>query len=273
MTLRTGIYRFERSAAGFEREKVMHRYFEINGGGHNIRCKLYYQDLKNIRNLVIFCHGFGSNKDTGSAEKLAERMLSKHKGCAMVTFDWPNHGNDVKKKLTLTDCDDYLTLVIDHVRERYQPQGLYCYAVSFGGYLTLKYIAEHGSPFRRIALRCPAVPMYEVLISDLMEAGDLALLEKGKEVVVGFDRKMLIGRPFLDELEKNDIRKLDFLDWAEDILILHGTKDETVPYEENRAFAENQLIEFSPVEGADHRFRAPGTMEIAIKRILEHFDL
>lgn len=251
----------------------MHRYFEINGGGHNIRCKLYYQDLKNIRNVVIACHGFGSNKDTGSAEKLAERMLTKHKGCAMVTFDWPSHGNDVKKKLTLADCDAYLTLVIDYVREKYQPQGLCCHAVSFGGYLILKYIAEHGSPFRRIALRCPAVPMYDALTQTIMEAGDQELLEKGKEVSVGFDRKILIGQPFLDELLGNDLRKLDYLDWAEDILIIHGTKDETVSYEAVRAFAEEQLIEFLSVEGADHRFRSPGAMETAIKAILEHFRL
>lgn len=251
----------------------MHRYFEINGGGHNIRCKLYYQDLRNIRRVVIACHGFGSDKDTGSAEKLAERLLNKYKGIAMVTFDWPCHGSDVKKKLTLDDCDAYLSLVIDHVRERFDTEEIYGYGVSFGGYLTLKYVAEHGSPFRRIALRCPAVPMYDALTQTIMEAGDLELLEKGKEVSVGFDRKILIGQPFLEELRANDLRKLDFIDWAEDILILHGTKDETVSYEAVRAFAEDQLIEFVSVEKADHRFRTPGAMETAIKAILAHYNL
>ena len=251
----------------------MQRYFEINGGGHNIRCKLYYQDLKNIRNVVVFCHGFGGHKDNGAAEKFAERMLTKHKGCAMVTFNWPSHGDDVKKKLTLGDCDAYLSLVIAHVQEKYQPENIYCYATSFGGYLTLKYIAEHGSPFRRIALRCPAVPMYDVLTDTIMATGDAEKLQKGKDVPVGFDRKIMIGQPFLEELREHDIRNLEYLDWAEDILILHGTKDEVVPFRESYDFAENQLIEFVPVEGADHRFRAPGTMETAIKGILEHFQL
>lgn len=251
----------------------MHRYFEINGGGHNIRCKLYYQDQKNIKNVVIFCHGFGGHKDNGAAEKFAERMLTKYKGCAMVTFNWPSHGDDVKKKLTLADCDAYLSLVISHVQDKYQPRELYCYATSFGGYLTLKYIAEHGSPFRKIALRCPAIPMYDVLTSTIMATGDVEKLQKGKEIPVGFDRKILIGQPFLDELKENDIRGLEYLDWAEDILILHGTKDEVVPFRESYDFAENQLIEFVPVEGADHRFRAPGTMEAAIKGIMEFFQL
>ena len=251
----------------------MHRYFEINSGGHNIRCKLYCQDLKSVRNVVIFCHGFGGHKDNGAAEKFAERMLTKHRGCAMVTFNWPSHGDDVKKKLTLSDCDAYLSFVVGHVKEKYRPEKLFCYATSFGGYLTLKYVAEHGSPFRKIALRCPAVPMYDVLTGTIMETGDMEKLRKGKDIPVGFDRKIMISQAFLDELRGNDIRRLAYLDWAEDILILHGTRDEVVPFAESHSFAENNLIEFIPVEGADHRFRAPGTMEIAIKRILEFYDL
>ena len=65
----------------------MQRYFEINENGHNIRCKLYYQDLQNIRRVVVFGHGFGGHKDNGAAAKFAERLLTKHKGCAMVTFN------------------------------------------------------------------------------------------------------------------------------------------------------------------------------------------
>ena len=250
----------------------MHRYFEINEGGHNIRCKLYYSDLKSISRCVIFCHGFTGHKDNAAAEKFAQRMLSKYKGCAMVTFNWPCHGDDVKKKLTVTDCETYLDLVIGHVRQRFADE-LYCYATSFGGWMTLKYISEKGSPFRKISLRCPAVNMYEALTQTIMSQGELELLQKGKEISVGFDRKVPVSPAFLEELRGNDIRNRDFLDYAEDMMILQGTADDTIPYDEVHAFAENQLIEFIPVEKADHRFRHPGTMEIAIKAILEFFQL
>ena len=53
----------------------MHRYFEINEQSHNIRCKLYCQDPKDIRRVVIFCHGFSGHKDNAAAEKFAQRML------------------------------------------------------------------------------------------------------------------------------------------------------------------------------------------------------
>lgn len=251
----------------------MHRYFEINEGGHNIRCKLYCQDLKTIRRVVIFCHGFGGHKDNGAAEKFAERMITKHKGCAMVTFNWPAHGDDVKKKLSLRDCGTYLDLVISHVRQKFDTDELYAYATSFGAYLTLKYVAEHGNPFRKIALRCPAVNMYDVITSAIITPEDQGKLDKGRDIAVGFDRKVLIGLPFLEELKANDIQKLDYLDFAEDILILQGTEDEIVPFSAAHAFAENNLIEFVPVEGADHRFKNPKHMELAIKQILEFFAL
>ena len=251
----------------------MHRYFEVNGGGHNIRCKLYYNDLKKIRRCVLFCHGFGGHKDNSAAEKFAQRLLTKHPSCALVTFNWPAHGDDVKKKLNLSDCEAYLSLVSEFVAEKYAPEGLYCYATSFGGYLTLKYIHEHGSPFRRIVLRCPAVNMYEVFTAAIIDPEEQALLDKGKDIAAGFDRKVLISPAFLEELKRQDIRQLDFLDWAEDILIIQGTADEVVPFDSVRQFADDQLMEFIPVEKADHRFRHPGTMEEAIKAILDFYDL
>ncbi len=249
----------------------MQRYFEINENGHNIRCKIYANDLKTIRRAVIFCHGFGGHKDNGAAEKLAERILTKYKGCALVTFDLPCHGDDVKKKLTLGDCDAYIGMVIGYVGKTYTPEELFCHATSFGGYLILRYISDHGNPFRKIVLRCPAVNMVEVLTRSIMKSEDAALLEKGKEVPVGFDRKVMVGQSFLDELKENDIQTRDYLDFAEDILILHGTADEIVPFEVSAAFADEQLMEFVPVDGADHRFHDPTKMEQAIKGIIGFF--
>lgn len=251
----------------------MHRYFEINESGHNIRCKLYFQNLKTIRRVVVFFHGFGGHKDNGAAEKFAQRLISKHKDCAMVTFNWPSHGDDVKKGLHLKDCSDYLAIVVSHLASKFQTNELYAYATSFGGYLTLKYIFEHGNPFRKIALRCPAVNMYDVLTAAIMSADDLSKLKKGKDIPVGFDRKIMIGLPLLEDLKANDIQRWDFLDYAEDVLILHGTADEIVPFDAAYAFAENNLIEFIPIENADHRFRDAQKMDLAMKHILDFFAL
>ena len=251
----------------------MHRYFEINEGGHNIRCKLYCQNLRDIRCLVLFAHGFGGHKDNGAAEKFALRLVTKYKGSAMVTFDWPGHGEDVKKSFHLEDCMIYMRLVLEYIGQKYQTDEIYSYATSFGAYLTLKYISEHGNPFKKIVLRCPAVDVYDVMTTTIISPNDYERLKKGKEVLVGFDRKVMIGMSLLEEMKANDIRQLDFIDYAEDILIIHGTEDEIVAFDVVRDFAENNVIEFVPIEGADHRFRNERKMEIVIKTILDFYAL
>ena len=66
---------------------------------------------------------------------------------------------------------------------------------------------------------------------------------------------------------------MDFIPWADELMILHGTKDEIIPPEESLAFCENNVIEFIPIMNADHRFTDPKTMEQATKEVLRFFDL
>jgi alpha-beta hydrolase superfamily lysophospholipase len=161
--------------------------------------------------------------------------------------------------------------VVAWLKDKYETEELYAYATSFGGDLVLKYLAESGNPFRKVSLRCPAVNMYEVLTQTIMDTDALDKLRRGREVPVGFDRKIPVNPQFLEELREKDIRAWDYLDYAEDILVLHGTADEIVPIGAAEAFCENQLIEFVSVDGADHRFRNPQKMDQAIKAILEFF--
>ena len=250
----------------------MDKYFEINTQGINIRCKVYYAKKGTADNAVIFGTGFAGHKDNNAAATFAEKLLSKHHNAIVVVFNWPAHGDDVKKKLTLSDCDVYLDSVIRETKEKFGVRRLYANATSFGGYLILKYISEHGNPFQKIALRCPAVNMYDVLTNTIMQNDEYDRIMKGKDVLVGFDRKITITRSFLEDLKANDIRERDYLAYADDLLIMHGTSDEVVPFQAGKEFAENQLIDFIPVQGADHRFQNPVHMSLAIKHVLEFYD-
>ena len=250
----------------------MNKYFEINAQGHNVRCKLYYNAKTAPQKAVIFGTGFSGHKDNRAAEGFAEKALSKYKNLIVVVFNWPAHADDVKKKLVLDDCGTYLDLVIHAVRTKFGVRDLYAYATSFGGYLMLKYISEHENPFQKIALRCPAVDMYDVLSQTIMGNDMYDRVMKGKPVKVGFDRTITVTREFLDALKENDIRTRDFSADAEKILIMHGTADEVVPFESGQSFASQQGIEFIPVEGADHRFQNPVHMSLANKTTLQSFD-
>lgn len=249
----------------------MEKYFDINKNNQNIRCKLYYDKRHPIEKVVLFGHGFAGHKDNGAAQKFADRVLSKYKGIAVLIFNLPCHGDDRKKNLVLRDCMTYIEIIIDYIHSELNTSSVYSYATSFGGYLVMKYISEHENPFVKIALRCPAVNMADVLTRTIMKNDQLEMVLKGKKVQVGFDRKIEMNRQFLTDLEKSDIQKNDYSTYARDILILHGTKDEVVPFESGKTFAENNLIEFIPVENADHRFQNPDCMEFATKKVLEFF--
>ena len=242
----------------------------VSRNGYNVSAKLYHEEKKDVKGVVLFGHGFGGHKDNKAAERFAQRALDKLH-MATVCFNWPCHGDDVRKKLRLGDCDGYLTAMIEDVRARLGDPALYAYATSFGGFLFLKYILEHGSPFVRMALRSPAVDLYRVQTGRIMSPDELERVEKGKEVVVGFDRKVAIDKAYLDEIRAVDLLHEDFTPWMDDVLILHGTRDEIVPFDTVQQFADDQLMEFVPIEGADHRFQDPRAMDEAIKAILEFF--
>ena len=188
----------------------MQRYFDINELGLSVRCKLYCEDVHDIRRVAIYCHGFGGHKDNRAAETFAHRVCAKWKGTAVIVFDWPAHGDDARKNLVLAECDTYLRLVIEHARATYETDELYAYGTSFGGFLTLKYIADHGNPFRKAALRCPVIDMYSTMTSTIITADELQKLNAGKTVLVGFDRKVKIGKQFLDDLQQSNIGDVEF---------------------------------------------------------------
>ena len=248
-------------------------YFNINDAGLNIRAKLCSEGAGDVKTLVVCGHGFGGHKDNRAAERFAKHVIDKNRGVAVLTFNWPCHGDDVRKTLRLNDCDAYLAAVLAWAKARYPGARLFGYATSFGGYLFLKYLSEHGNPFEKLALRCPAVPMYGVMTSSIMTADDLERIRKGKPVPVGFDRKVSLDRVFLDEIRETDIAGRDFLPFADELFILHGTKDEVVPFDAVKAFAEENVIEFEPVENADHRFQSPEKMDFAIQKICAFFGL
>lgn len=251
----------------------MVKYLDINNPGYSIKCKVFCENFRETQHVILFTHGFGGHKDNKAAERFAEAMLSKMKKTTLLVFDWPCHGSDVRKKLTLEDCDTYLTMVLDYIKTQMNVDDIYLYGTSFGGYMTLKYIHDHGTnPFRKIALRCPAITMGDVMWERICTEENKATLAKGKDVMAGFDRKVMIDQNFLDSIKESDIRNWDYLDYADDILIIHGTKDEIVPIEAAKDFADNNVIEFIAIEDADHRFQDLNKMKLAHNHMIDFYS-
>ncbi len=251
----------------------MEKYFSVNENGMSVKCKIYTEDMRAVKTAVLYAHGFGGHKDNRAASRLYSRLIKRNKGAALITFDLPCHGEDSSPKLRLSVCDSYITAVIEYIRSRFKPEKLFGCANSFGGYLYLKYIRDHGDPFDKVALRCPALTIYDSLKTKIISKGELEAIEKGKSALVGFDRKVKVTAEFLNDLEEADILSWDYSAYARDISILHGTKDEIIDFMTDWEFADKNGIDFYPYEGADHRFTDPVKMDLAINQIIECFGL
>lgn len=250
----------------------MQKYFDLNEDGLSIRCKLYYdKDLHKLPNIVVATYGFGGNKDNHAVEKFAERITTKYHGYGVVCFDWPCHGKDARNKLIPEECVTYLDLVTKYIKTEMHAERVYNYSASFGAYITLRYLNERGAnPYDRIAFRCPAIKMYDSLHGGVTPEEE-DKLAKGKEIIRGYDRKIKLTQDFFDDLKAHDMSKPDFMDYADSILMIHGTKDEMVPISEAEEFSDKNVIELVKVENADHPFSNPTSMDFAIQKIIEFF--
>ena len=251
----------------------MEKYFDINNNGHSIRCKLYCNDPRNYKKIIVCGHGFAGHKDNKATSDFAEVVLSKKKDVAILAFDWPAHGQDVKKKLLLEDCNTYLGLVIEYCNKELGVTDIKGYANSFGAFVYLDYIAKYGNPFTKVALRSPAITIYDSLMNNIMTKENLEAINKGRAAQVGFDRKTTITQEYIDELKASDVRKNEYIDEFEKILILHGDEDEIIDFNAVKQFADDNLIEFVTIEGGDHRFMRPAAMGTARKHVIEFLDL
>ncbi len=250
----------------------MQKYFDINEEGFSIRCKLYYnKDIHNLPNMVIATYGFGGNKDNKAVEKFADRITSKYHGYGVICFDWPNHGNDARNKLIMDECITYLHLVTEYAKKEFGAQKVFNYSSSFGAYITLRDLMEKGeNPFTKIAFRCPAIKMFQTFDQGITDE-ERTKLSKGKEIIRGFERKIKITQDILDDMRDHDVSGADFMDYADDILMIHGTKDEMAKFEDTAEFCDNNVIELIPVENADHPFSNPNFMDFAIQAIITFF--
>lgn len=242
---------------------TMERYFQLKDNGLCVNCKLYTAS-NSIKRVILFGHGFTGNKDNRTAQMLFDRVSRSDRETALMTLDFPAHGDDASDDLTVERCLQYIDTALDHIRTALKPAEIDGGGVSFGGYLMLRYIAEHGDPFQKLVLRSPAVNMYEVVTQYFMNENDINRCLAGETIHVGSSNIIAVKHAFISSLERSDILAFDYKPFASAIYLVHGVDDEIVDFECVKHFAEANHIQYAALENAGHHFADPEKLDEAI---------
>jgi dienelactone hydrolase len=194
---------------------------------------------------VIISHGLISSKESSKSVALADAFLAA--GIASCRFDYHGCGESEGnlRDTTLSIRLRNLQAVVEYVRRQnmIDPLAIGLSGSSFGGSTTLLHAARDKTVRSAILMATP----YR--------------LEKRPD-----DELDQIG--FTDIYD--DFAKYDLLSEAAGVshgLVIHGEKDETVPWEEGMAIYQNLLEpkRFELVKGGDHVFSDPALRDSVIR--------
>lgn len=220
---------------------------------YNINCKLYLPEDDVVRKVILGVHGFAGDKESSVLSALAQSTSKEN--TALICFDFPAHGASPQNEdyLTVENCMNDLLAVSDWVRNSYPDSERSIFATSFGGYISLL-CASKLEDFTFV-LRAPAVTMPNILLNSVLKISREDFRERCK-IECGFERKIQLPYIFYEELLR--FSPMDIC-CKQPILIIHGDKDDVVPYEDVKAFCKTHPgTELVTIEGADHRFKNSG---------------
>ncbi len=229
----------------------------------------YIWNVNSGHKMVLLClHGFTGSKESVVIAALMEALGEK--GIGVVTFDWPAHGesNAPDDNLIVENCLADLEIMLSLIKKR-TDLPLSCFATSFGGYLATLYRNTHPDIFRYLILRSPALKMSDVSRGLITEEVFSKL--NGEKVLVGFERKLSIGKDFYDSLCRNDAFT-PAPPHPENMMIIQGGKDTVVNPMDTLEYAEKNHITLNLFEGAGHNYINPSEKERIIE-VTEDFLL
>ncbi len=115
---------------------------------------------ENIKKMVIYCHGLGSNKNWAS--RFYKELINHNIG--IIAFDFPGHGEDTTdfSEFALSLCINYLNDIIKYVKTDYNVP-ICLFGCSFGGFVILNKLIENNDDIYKTILMCPAINFCEIV--------------------------------------------------------------------------------------------------------------
>lgn len=209
------------------------------------------------RTTWVFVHGFGSRRDGDKARALA-RAAAEH-GILFVAFDQQGHGDsqgDVASMTVQRSLEDLLAVLELPVVATAQRRLVI--GSSFGGLVAAWAAARHAHLVDALLLVAPGFGFLERIV-DQLDPAERERWRSGRTIRIAnqwIDRP-LDSRILDDPLAHEEVRLAHEV--RQPTLILHGRRDEIVPYRQSVAFFErsaNPQLELRLLADGDHRLLA-----------------
>ena len=196
-----------------------------------------------LERVVIYCHGLGSDKNW--AIRFYNNLLKNNVG--FIAFDFPGHGDDKTdfSFFSLNLCLECLEKVICYVKNKYNVP-ICLFGSSFGGFVVLNRLIRSDKDIDKTILMCPAINFCEIME---LKSGISIDYFATNEFMPLYNNIKIYRNAYL-EFKKGDeaIRNFKF----KNILVVQGTKDKTVFYENIKEFCLKNQLKLVTVKDGKH---------------------
>ncbi len=237
----------------------MQQYMECQNGAYTIRGTVYIPEQASVNHKVpmtVLCHGFTADRnETLFIHRRLARILSAA-GIAALCFDFMGSGESdgtFEEMSVLTETADVLAVLnyvctLDYV----DADRIALHGMSQGGLVACLAAAREPQKIRALSLWAPAL-----CIPDMCKKGYLLKVSLDKIEEIGYIdyQGEKLGLIYVRDALQTDVWE-ELRSYAGPILTVHGTADQTVPYEYSVKLCEQfggQCV-LKTIEGADHDF-------------------
>ena len=92
----------------------------------------------------------------------------------------------------------------------------------------------------------------------------------GTALDFGFEKPLLLTKAFYEDVKNHDVFS-QTPEYPEKIFIMHGQVDDVVPVEDTKTYSEKNGIGLYILEGADHRYKNPGDLDMIMEQARKWF--
>ena len=217
--------------------------------------------------IVIFCHGLGSSKDSGTYRGLQHGLNAF--GIGTLRFDSYGHGESDGKfeHFTITEGIRDVEQAHHYLRNRYPHAKIGLTGSSIGG--AAVYYAAPNLDITGVAPMCPALDSQKVWKK---RAGATKMKEWEKKGSITYTtyagQKQTLAYQYYEDAGDYDPEKVKI---TVPVLIVHGDKDQIVPYADSQKISKSKGHTLIKIKGADHNFTGDGQQDKRIHAVIDFF--